>query len=389
VAEIPDEPDEGARSSADKPTATAADAHDLSERLADVHRRTADLAERVASFQAATTELADSLGAEPNGVDEPGGESRDRETTEKPANRRPAPVPRRDHDPADAADEDSSQPKSPTTAEAEQAGAAAAVAAGSDGSNGAHATGTDAPRRPRPGPAPAADQPGDPDAAQAAEKPTEKAAERPAADKSEKTAEAKAPKPPKKKRTGKGMPKWLRRVRSLVIVAVIVVAAAWALRTYVASPYYVPSASMEPTLHGCPSCNNDHVLVQKLSYDFHDPERSDIVVFENPGGKWAKAPDKDLIKRVIGVPGDHISIRNRHVFINGAKENEPYVNKACHGTAPLGLKNGYRVPKGDIFVMGDNRCNSEDSRMFGPVPIDKVVGKALIIFWPISRFGSP
>src|SRR5690348_10587259 len=118
MAENPAEPDEGAPSSADEPTGTAADAHDLAERLADVHRRTADLAERVASFQAATTELAGSLGTEPNGVDEPGGDSADPQPAAK---RRPTPVPRRDAEPADAA-------------------------------VGEPTAGTDAPRRPRPGP---------------------------------------------------------------------------------------------------------------------------------------------------------------------------------------------------------------------------------------------
>ncbi len=185
------------------------------------------------------------------------------------------------------------------------------------------------------------------------------------------------------------MPSWLRRVRTFVIVIVIALAAAWALRTFVVAPYYVPSASMEPTLHGCSNCNDDHVLVQKLSYDFHDPERGDIVVFNNPGKRWAQAKDKVLIKRVIGVPGDRLRIRDRKVFVNGQRLDEPYVNKSCHGTTPNGGPSTYKVPKGDLFVMGDNRCDSEDSRVFGFVPIDKVIGKAFIIFWPLSRFGSP
>ncbi len=170
---------------------------------------------------------------------------------------------------------------------------------------------------------------------------------------------------------------------------VIALAAAWGLRTYVVAPYYVPSASMEPTLHGCSNCNDDHVLVQKLSYDFHDPERSDIVVFNNPGKRWAQAKDEVLIKRVIGVPGDKLQFRNHKVYVNGQLLAEPYVNKSCHGTTPNGGPRSYKVPKGDLFVMGDNRCDSEDSRVFGYVPIDKVIGKAFLIFWPVGRFGSP
>ena len=89
--------------------------------------------------------------------------------------------------------------------------------------------------------------------------------------------------------------------RTLMVVAIAVVAALL-LRTFVVEPYYVPSESMEPTLHGCTGCNDDHVLVEKLSYHFHDPQPGDIVVFNRPS-TW-KVPDKVLIKRVIGVPGD-------------------------------------------------------------------------------------
>ncbi|MGH8860215.1 MAG: signal peptidase I [Jatrophihabitantaceae bacterium] len=210
-----------------------------------------------------------------------------------------------------------------------------------------------------------------------------------------------APKEKKSRRPSR-LGGYLRRVRKLVIVLAVLVAAVLALRAYVVAPYYVPSASMEPTLHGCPGCNNDHVLVEKLSYDFHDPRRGDIVVFDNPGKRWSNARDgggnvdKVLIKRVIGVPGDRIVIRRGRVFINGSAVDESYLNSKCRprttGSSESRSERARefdRVPKGDLFVMGDNRCNSEDSRAFGVVPIDKVIGKAVLIVWPFGRFGSP
>ena len=93
---------------------------------------------------------------------------------------------------------------------------------------------------------------------------------------------------------------------------------------------------------------------------------------------------------MIGVPGDKLQIRDRKVYVNGQRLDESYVNKCLPRHRPAnGRPSTYKVPKGDLFVMGDNRCNSEDSRVFGPVPIDKVIGKAFLIFWPMSRFGSP
>ena len=374
----------------------AEQARELAERLADVHRRTAELAARVANFQAATTELADSVGADSAGSPEPTDSSDSTEPSQTTDSRESA-ASTQPGEPEDSGEPDDSGgppavggvaagPKrrpSPVTRREEAPDEAPADAAAGQGGDD-HASGGPAaqppPKRPRPGTAPAAEAN---NGAPRDQKPAD------AGPKASRTDDKSAEDTPSKKRSRRGMPKWVRTARSLLIAAVVVVAAAWALRTWVASPYYVPSASMEPTLHGCPNCDNDHVLVQKLSYDFHDPERGDIVVFENPGGRWGEVPDKDLIKRVIGVPGDHISVLHRHVYINGAEQAEPYVNKSCHGTAAMGLRNGYRVPKGEIFVMGDNRCDSEDSRMFGPVPIDKVIGKAMLIFWPLGRFGSP
>jgi signal peptidase I len=183
-------------------------------------------------------------------------------------------------------------------------------------------------------------------------------------------------------------PPFLGKIRSLAILALIVVAGVFLLRTYVVETYYVPSASMEPTLHGCPNCDDDRVLVEKLSYVFHDPQPGDVVVFNRPDtGPWAhNVPEKVLIKRIIGVGGDRIVIKHGRVFRDGRLLVEPYVNPACSGTqAPQRV---YRVPLDGVFVMGDNRCRSDDSRFNGPVPVSDLVGRAFLIVWPLSRFHS-
>lgn len=182
----------------------------------------------------------------------------------------------------------------------------------------------------------------------------------------------------------------LRRTARLVVSLAIAVAAVLLLRSYVVSPYYVPSASMEPTLHGCPGCNDDHILVEKLSYLFHDPQRGDVIVFRRPRS-WP-VNDAVLVKRVIGIPGDRIVLRRGRVYVNGALIDEPYVDPACrHGTtadptSPDERTKAYpRVGRGQLFVMGDNRCDSEDSRLLGTVPRADVIGRAFLIVWPVHR----
>ncbi|MEO9133385.1 MAG: signal peptidase I [Jatrophihabitantaceae bacterium] len=188
-----------------------------------------------------------------------------------------------------------------------------------------------------------------------------------------------------------GAPKGRRVLRRFVrtgIVLTVLVLAAALLRVYVVAPYFIPSASMEPTLHGCSGCNNDHVLVDKLSYRMHDIHRGDVVVFHRPL-TWA-VPDKTLIKRVVGLPGDKIRVTGGKLFVNGLMLQESYTNSACppgsSGTGTLaGGKTYGPVPLGDVFVMGDNRCDSSDSRMFGPVPDSTVIGRAFVIIWPLGR----
>lgn len=177
----------------------------------------------------------------------------------------------------------------------------------------------------------------------------------------------------------------------LAVTAVIAVVAVVLLRSFVVSPFYIPSGSMEPTLHGCSHCNDDRILVDKISYRFHSPNRGDIVVFHRPKG--APVSDPVLVKRVIGLPGDRLSLRGGRVYVNGKRLDESYLNtaylrRACgraNATTSDTGRNHWTVPKDDVFVMGDARCNSFDSREFGPIPDSSIIGRAFMIIWPLGR----
>jgi signal peptidase I len=174
-----------------------------------------------------------------------------------------------------------------------------------------------------------------------------------------------------------------KRRRALVewgVILVVALLAALLLRTFVIQPYFIPSASMEPTL-----MVGDKVLVNKLSYDLHPIHRGDVIVFKKP-------PDdntpgiKDLIKRVIGLPGETIAGRNGQIYINGNLLNEPWLPKVDRDTTST--FGPVQIPAGEYFVMGDNRADSSDSRVFGPITKSLVVGRAFIKVWPPSRIGT-
>lgn len=165
---------------------------------------------------------------------------------------------------------------------------------------------------------------------------------------------------------------------ALVIAGALLVA--FLIRTFLLAAFYIPSASMVATLE-----EGDRVLVNKLSYRLHDVNRGDIVVFERPPSE----PDtgiEDYIKRVIGVPGDVIDIKDCHVVRNGEVLNESYVaDGAC--TSPQDEALPYTVPPGEVWVMGDNRQVSIDSRTFGSIRESTIVGRAFLRIWPLSHFG--
>jgi signal peptidase I len=161
-------------------------------------------------------------------------------------------------------------------------------------------------------------------------------------------------------------------------ILVVAVVAAILIRSFVVQPFYIPSGSMEPTLHV-----GDRVLVNKLSYDFHAVHRGDIVVFNKPPSDTTPGV-KDLIKRVIGLPGETISGQNGEVYINGHPLAEPWLPKG-ETTQPFPATH---IPSGDYFMMGDNRGDSADSRLIGPIAKHLFIGRAFLRVWPLSRIGT-
>ncbi len=165
-----------------------------------------------------------------------------------------------------------------------------------------------------------------------------------------------------------------------VVFCLAVVVSVVLLRTFVMASYYIPSASMEPTLHGCQHCEPDLVVVNKLSYWFGAVSREDVIVFDRPPA--APPEDPQLIKRVIGLPGETISGHGGKVYIGSRALTESYVNPACGGTADFAA---VTVPSDRYFVMGDNRCDSLDSRVFGPIDGASIVGRAVAVTWPLKH----
>ncbi|MGQ0572297.1 MAG: signal peptidase I [Armatimonadota bacterium] len=155
-------------------------------------------------------------------------------------------------------------------------------------------------------------------------------------------------------------------VLSLVIIVFIVQA------------FFIPSGSMEPTLR-----TGDRILVGKFAYRIWEIRRGDIIVFRYPLN-----PSKDFVKRVVGLPGERLAMKDGLVSINGRPLGEVYPTALPGGDRACSSNYGPEVvPVGSVFVLGDNRCNSEDSRFFGFVPIKNIIGRALTVYWPPDRLG--
>ncbi len=164
----------------------------------------------------------------------------------------------------------------------------------------------------------------------------------------------------------------------LVVIAVALLVA-FVVRTFVIAHFVVEGESMYSTLD-----TNDRVFVNKLSYRLHDPNRGDVVVLHQVTG----ASERDLIKRVIGLPGESVEVRNCTVLIDGRVLNEPYLDPEVVTPTDCGgdyLLDGV-VPDNHVFVMGDNRGGSQDSRVIGPINEDDLVGRAFVVFWPQSHW---
>ena len=178
---------------------------------------------------------------------------------------------------------------------------------------------------------------------------------------------------------------WRRQLLEYVLTFVVAFALVFGfIKPALADSYRIPSSSMEPTLHGCEGCNNDRVMANKFTYRFTEPERGQIVVVRS-----VEDDDTLLIKRVVGVPGDRLRLRDGILFLNGEPQKEPYVHaNPCHKYVPKTCAFGpVTVPRGRVFLMGDNRAVSHDSRFFGAVPEKNVEGEAILRYWPPGRIG--
>ncbi len=183
-----------------------------------------------------------------------------------------------------------------------------------------------------------------------------------------------------------------RRLQSSLEWAAVVIGAlvvALVVKTFLFQAFYIPSASMEPTLE-----KGDRVLVNKVSYDLHDVHRGDIIVFELDEDEVGPDGIKDLIKRVVGLPGDVVESRDGVVYVNDRALDEPYLAEGTVTGDPQDSRNPaierQTVPEDHVFVLGDNRSNSADSRYpyRGPIPIDTIVGRAFVLVWPIDDIGT-
>lgn len=173
-------------------------------------------------------------------------------------------------------------------------------------------------------------------------------------------------------------------LRDWLVVVIIALGAAMFVRVWILQQYYISGPSMEPTLH-----QNNRVLVNKLSYRFGEPERGDIIVFDRQtrAESGGKVLHDDLIKRVIGLPGESVEIKDCRLLIDGKVSPEPYL--PSDGGSDEGCSGGdfaeIEVPDGEYFVLGDNRPQSSDSRAFGTVHARDIVGRAFVLVWPVGK----
>jgi len=193
-----------------------------------------------------------------------------------------------------------------------------------------------------------------------------------------------SPSPKTRKGAGRVFLEW-------VVLIVVALGIAFLIKSFLFQAFYIPSESMTPTLQV-----GDRVLVNKLSYDLHDVNRGDIIVFKAPPAARTDGIE-DLVKRTVGLPGDTITGDDSGgVLVNGRRLDEPYLPKGTQSTfsdvppgcaPPPGGVPGCVVPEGYLFMMGDNRGASKDSRVFGPINENAIVGRVFVRIWPLSDLG--
>ena len=203
--------------------------------------------------------------------------------------------------------------------------------------------------------------------------------------------------PRQKEESGLG---FLRELPILILIAFVI---AIVIKTFVVQAFYIPSESMQNTL-----LVNDRVLVSKFIYKFKDPRPGDIMVFVAPPAATGSLPEaptgisgffnslkeglglpssqRDFIKRVVAVGGDTVQVKDNALYVDNVRKDEPYLKDHNPATMGMGDYGPTKVPKGRLFVMGDNRSNSDDSRMFGTITKSSVLGQAFLRIWPVNRF---
>ncbi len=195
-----------------------------------------------------------------------------------------------------------------------------------------------------------------------------------------------------------------RSAAELVAIVVVALTLALVIQAFVVKPYEIPSASMLPTLD-----INQRVLVDRIGNHFSSPQIGDILVFHPPASEscadpsqgsdqagqqapsacdvaQAKVSTQTYIKRLVGLPGDRISIRDGHVYRDGVRESDSST-EPCNGAQECNFPATITIPRGDYFMMGDNRPDSLDSRFWGPVPRAWIIGEAFFTYWPPDRIG--
>lgn len=172
--------------------------------------------------------------------------------------------------------------------------------------------------------------------------------------------------------------KWSSWQENLILIAISLCLAV-IIRIFIAEPRYIPSDSMVPTLH-----TGDRLVVEKVSYRFHPPSQGDIIVFQPPAELQRRGypQDQAFIKRIIGIPGKILKVSNGQVYLDGQPLKEDYIAEPANQPFPP-----VQIPEDQYFVMGDNRNDSNDSRYWGFLPRQNIIGRAAFRFWPVDRIG--
>lgn len=192
----------------------------------------------------------------------------------------------------------------------------------------------------------------------------------------------------------------LGAIAELIVIVALAVGLALGIQAVIVKPYQIPSESMVPTL-----VENQRVLVNRLAYRFGDPSPGDVVVFNppvgadrgnecgvaHPPGQACPQPtpersETNFIKRIVAGPGDSLRVENGYAVVNGEVQQESYIRN-CGSASACNLLGEVVIPPDHYFMMGDNRGSSDDSRFWGPVPRDWIIGKAFLTYWPPGRWG--